>query len=308
MKNLFIRFGREPQEILPEMLRFTFAVIFLCALMSFFPVFQLSIFIVCALYTALTYRNGILFSIVSMVLSATVFFSLNMGMTAFSILMLGSMGIVVGEVYYRKNNMLIAIMTGAVMMIMTVLLSIYSTEQLSGTDFIEYMFNSSAELKAQKELSDMLNYDFEELKTMMRTYLPSFVMVFGLGVGVLNYFFAGQIIRRFVPEQKEFRSFGEFMLPGSAMVALLITLVGVVVVEKLTGYSTDLLKQNLTIIYSFLFTIQGLAVLDRMVMKSRPSFFRNITLVLAVCTFFLYPFFVTVGVLDSIFNIRRLPR
>ena len=69
MKNLFIRYGRKPNEAMIETLRFTAIILLSIGLVMYNPIFQLTFFLVPALYTALTYRNGILFSILSFVIS-----------------------------------------------------------------------------------------------------------------------------------------------------------------------------------------------------------------------------------------------
>ncbi|MDO4711980.1 MAG: DUF2232 domain-containing protein [Peptostreptococcaceae bacterium] len=307
MKNLLIRFGREPKEAFREAIRFTTGVLLICFLAKLSQMFQLSIFIVSALYTALTYRNGILFAIGSIVVSSVILFSLSAGGDI--VVAMGSIGVVVGELYYRKRNMMTAIMTAAVMVVLGHVLVIRIANEQLGMDVIEYQFNRIAKtMQEQTGVSDMINYNIEQAKSMMRLLLPSILVTIGLGVGVLNYFFAGSIVDRMDPSKQDFKSFGEFRMPGSALMAALITFAGIYLVSRLMGYEWDTLYYNLAVIYSFLFTLQGLAVIDRMILKSRRSLVRSLVLVTMVFSVFLYPFFVTMGALDSIFNIRKLPR
>lgn len=307
MRNLLIRFGREPRDIIRESIRFTVAVLLIGTLVNVSSMFLMSVFIISALYTALTYRNGILFSIASMIIASVALFAA--GFAGDIVVVMGSLGILVGELYYRRKSMLLAIMAAAVMLVFVNVLSIRAASKSIGSDVIEYQFNLLAKtMQEQAGVNDMINYNIEQAKTMMRMFFPAILLIYGLGLGVLNYFFAGSIVNRMDLSKRDFRSFGEFRLPGSAMMAFLITLVGIYLVSKLMGYSIEMLNYNLLAIYFFLFLLQGLAVCDRMVFKSRQSIFRNVVLLTLVLTVFLYPFFVTIGALDSIFNIRKLPR
>lgn len=309
MKNLFIRYGRTPQEAIVETLRITAIVIFVLAISMFNPIFQLTLLLVPALYTTITYRNGILFSIGSLLVTfAAVFFVSSSVPLSFFLTMMATMGIVVGELYYRQNDMMKAILIGAIVIIANFGLAIYIQNQTSDINFVDYILNSYASMLEESGVDGMMSMSISEIKNILRITLPGIIISIGTVFGTINYFFAGSMVNKLEPSKQSFKKFSEFILPGSTLIAILITILGIGLVELLTGYSTKIMISNLQIVYFVLFFIQGLALIDFMLLRNRPAILRNLVLMVLIFTIFPYPFLVTIGALDMIFNIRRLQR
>lgn len=309
MKNLFIRYGRTPQEAIVETLRITAIVIFVLAISMFNPIFQLTLLLVPALYTTITYRNGILFSIGSLLVTfAAVFFVSASVPLSFFLTMMATMGIVVGELYYRQNDMMKAILIGAIVIIANFGLAIYIQNQTSDINFVDYILNSYASMLEESGVDGMMSMSISEIKNILRITLPGIIISIGTVFGTINYFFAGSMVNKLEPSKQSFKKFSEFILPGSTLIAILITILGIGLVELLTGYSTKIMISNLQIVYFVLFFIQGLALIDFMLLRNRPAILRNLVLMVLIFTIFPYPFLVTIGALDMIFNIRRLQR
>lgn len=307
MKNLLIRYGKTPKEAFAESARFT-AITLLCIVLAMLhPVFQLTLVLVPALYTALTHRNGILFSVLSF---AIVLLSVSLSTGNYPLIfflgILSSMGILVGEASYRKNNMMMAIMLGAMVIILNFVAMIYIQNKISGGDFVEYMLNSYFAMVEENGLGNMVNFDLIELKNMMRMTLPAIILSSGISFGVLNYFFAGSIINKMNKGLPIYRYFWEFSLPGSALIAVFVSIIGVGIADLVSGYSAEVLIDNLKILYSTLFFIQGLSLIDFLFIRRFKPFMRALIFVVLIFTVFTYPFLTTMGALDLIFNFRRI--
>lgn len=309
MKNLFIRYGRKPNEAMIETLRFTAIILLSIGLVMYNPIFQLTFFLVPALYTALTYRNGILFSILSFVISvfAMIFVSGNSSLL-FIFGLMATMGIIVGETNYRKNNMMLSIIMGSMVIIINFVAMIYIQNKVSGIDFIEYMINTYFALLEEGGMTDMISMNLSELKSAVRITIPALIMSMGISIGVLNYFVAGNLVNKMNQNSDGFRNFWEFTLPGSALMGILVSMVGIGLAELLTGYSTEIIFSNIKILYATLFFIQGLAVIDFITLRKLKPILRTLIFVVLIFTVFFYPFLATMGALDLVFNIRRIEK
>ncbi len=309
LKNLFFRYGRDKKVIAQETLRISSIILLVAVLATTFPLFSLSIIIVAPMYTAMTYRNGIAYPLISllMTMGALLVVPSELSMP-FTFLTLATMGILVGEIYYRKKDMSMAIMIGTLVFVANIVLGIYAINQLSGTDFMEFMLNNYAQQLESGAVSSMLNVSSVQMKQTIRSIFPATIIFMGFFVGMLNYFMAGRIITRMSPEQQEFKTFGEFALPGSMLVAIGVTLVGLWAASALSGYSTELITNNLTWLYSFLFLVQGMSMVDYIFLRNRLPMSRTMMLTTMFFAVFLYPVWVTLGAVDAVFNLRRLAR
>ena len=309
MKNLFIRYGRNKKDVVQETLRLSLIILAVSALATSFSLLSLSILIVAPIYTAMTFRNGILYPLISLLMTmgavAAVASDLSM---PFTFLTLATLGILVGEIYYRRKDMSAAIMIGTLVFVANVVLSIYAINQLSDTDFMEFMLNNYAQQMEAGNIQSMINVSTVEIKRMIRSIFPASIISMGFVVGMLNYFMAGRVMNRMDPSQTDFRTFGEFSLPGSMLVAIGVTLAGLWIVPLVTGYSTELIQNNLLMIYSFLFLVQGMSMIDYIFLRPRIPLYRSLMLLTMIFAIFLYPVWITLGAVDAIFNLRRLAR
>lgn len=309
MKNLLIRYGRKPEEAFVEMLRFTAMIVFTIGLAIYSPLFQLTLVLVPAFYTALTFRNGILFSILSFVISILAFAFIS---ESYSLLfffgILSSMGIIVGESNYRKNNMMLSIMMGAMVIVINMVAMIYIQNKISGIDFVEYLLNNYFALLEENGMNDMIRMNMNELKSTIRITLPAVIMSMGISMGILNYFISGRIVNRMGKGLHIFRSFWEFTLPGSALIAIFVSIIGIGIGELVSGYSAEIMLANMKVLYSTLFFIQGLSIIDFLALRRFKPVVRSLFFLILIFTVFTYPFLATIGALDLVFNIRRLKK
>lgn len=292
-----------------EALQYTIVALLAIALAINIPRLQMSLVLVPAVYTALTHRNGLLFSIMSFVfVSGVVWFTSGAFAMVVFVAILCTMGILVGEISYRKHDMMLAIMLGALVVIANFVLLIVIERNALGIDPVEYLLNGYFQMLKENRIGELVNYDLLELKNMLRISMPGIVIAMGILMGVINYFSAGRILQRAEYGKPIFRYFWEFSLPGSALVAALLTILGVGIADTMTGYSADVMLSNLRVVYSTLFLVQGLALVDYFLLRRLRFPIRITLLILAGATVVTAPFLVTMGALDLVFNIRRLDR
>ena len=218
------------------------------------------------------------------------------------------MGILVGEINYRKNNMMLAISLGALVIILNFVLLIYIQNQISGGDFVEFMLNTYFAALEENGFSDMVNYDLVALKNIIRISMPSMIIATGIIFGAVNYFAAGTLVNVMSKSAPVYKYFWEFTLPGSALIAAFITIIGVGIADLVSGYSAEIMIANLRIVYSTLFFIQGLSLIDFLLLRKFRLWIRLIIFGILIFTVITYPFLITMGALDLIFNIRKLKK
>lgn len=303
MKNILIRTGRDHKEMIREVFRLTVVVMILLLATLIAPIFQMSLFLIPAIYTALAFRTGILFPAISALAVTAMIGMIFPSAQLLNVIFVGAMmGIAVGESNYRKNDMWISITTGMVILLLNYALGIYLYELIEKKDFIDTTIEEARKVMEETSMKGAFNLNQEETRLMIRNMFPSFIIARSIVVSLLNYFIAGRFVNVKGQEKPPFRSFGEFALPGSPFAALIISLLGMFVLNTL-GFTTEIVSMNLTLIYITILCIQGLAVVDYMLLRSRPFLIRMLAMLFCL---FLYPALIFLGGLDALVNIRRL--
>ena len=292
-----------------DAIRFTVLALLTIVLATYDSTLQFVLILLPALYTALTHRNGILFSIISFLLvSLAISLTANNYALLIFVGILCSMGILVGEINYRKNDMVLAISLGALVIIFNFVILVYMQNQAANFDFVDYMLNNYFALLEENGLSQMINYDLTALKNAIRISMPSLIIATGIAFGVVNYFAAGTLIYVMNKFKPSYRFFWEFSLPGSALIAAFVTIIGIGIADLVSGYSAEILIMNLRVVYSTLFFIQGLSLIDFLVIRKFRLWIRLVIFGVLIFTVVTYPFLITMGALDLVFNIRKLKK
>ncbi|MDO5096604.1 MAG: DUF2232 domain-containing protein [Peptostreptococcaceae bacterium] len=303
MKNILIRYGRSPKDVSTEAFRFTVIVLLLLVLVRFFPIFALSMVLIPAIYTALSYRTGLLFPLLSLLFVSLFLIFLGVDLANLNALTTGAiMGIAVGEINYRKNDMITAITVGMLILVANHVIILYLYKLANGSDIVPMIVEEMQKILAQNNMANTVNE--YEMKAMLQTMLPGAMIAQNFVSSVLNYFIAGKIANVNTPENKPFKSFWEFTIPGSASVACLVTLI-TVLLFSLAGYAYQDLTTNLMVIFITILLIQGLSVVDFMFLREKALLIRMTVMLFLM---FFTPVLLLLGVLDAIANIRRLPR
>ncbi len=303
MKNILIRYGRSPKDVVTEAFRFTVIVLLLLVLVRFFPIFALSMILIPAIYTALTYRTGLLFPLLSLLFVSLFLTLLDADLASLNSVTTGAiMGIAVGEINYRKNDMMTAITVGMLILVANHAIILYLYKLANGSDIVPTIIEEMQKILAQNKMANTINE--QEMKSMLQTMLPGAIIAQDFVSSLFNYFIAGKIANVNTPENKPFKSFWEFTIPGSASVACLVTLI-TVLLFSLTGYAYQDLTTNLMVIYITILLIQGLSVVDFMFLREKTLLIRMTVMLFLM---FFTPVLLLLGVLDAVANIRRLPR
>lgn len=139
--------------------------------------------------------------------------------------------------------------------------------------------------------------------------LPSIFLILATAIAYLNYSWASWVLRKDGHELKNRPVFSSFKLPKNIFLGTLIMFALAYIFNKLNILNGEGLIRNLIVLVTFIFSIQGLSVLDYLMKKRGMKTFGRVTMV--VLLVFLLPLgslMSFVGVLDSLMDFRKLKR
>ncbi len=157
-----------------------------------------------------------------------------------------------------------------------------------------------AEIKNMEDAYDILYENFT-----MTT--PSMFLLFSMGLTYINYLISSFIIRKEREDIKNRPIFSEFKLPKNIFFGTVIMLVISYILMKKNILNGISVYSNIILIFNFIFTLQGLAVIDfKLKEKGLNKIIRIIinifSLLLSTVMGNILSF---VGILDSLFDFRR---
>ena len=308
MQNIFFRYNRDRKEAFLETIKYTILVVAMLVLIRSVPVFSLSALILPSVLALITYRNGMAFAFISSLITAiaaSVF--MDPIIVIYTVFTIGGVGMITGELSYRKRKPALAIFGGAFMVTLNILLLMYAQARMMNVDLVDYIISIYREsFEVQKEMMG-LDIDVETFLLNLRRTFPGMVVCMGFAVSAVNYFLSGMMLSK-ITKKREIATLSEFTLPGNVFGGMLI----IYLMTALLNYTDFVYKEtlilNLTIIFGMLFFLQGIAAINNFMSRRLRPVARNIITVI-LCTFMpFYTFVVAIGFVDAVMNLRRLKK
>lgn len=281
----------------------------------------LLIFLIPVPFVVLGIRNGFYSNIISIILTLLIA-EIILGNTAGAslIVIFGPLSIAINYCIKNRKNSKQTILISTISFLVPFVGLIVLEGKIANIDFIkqiEEVFNQTLTVQIDmfKEMG-MTNHKIlqavnalEMAFTQIIVLIPSFLSIFSFLVAYINYFFTNIILKKigygFIVSQR----FSRFKLPNNILLG--------VVVMFLTGFLfnwigmeySEALLVNLTFLVGVMFMVQGLAVLDFLLIKMKIKLvFRIILIVMNILFIPIGSLIVFVGLLDSIFDMRKLRR
>lgn len=308
MNNIFFRYQRDKKEAFLETLRYSILTVALLLLVKMVPLTAFISFFLPSLFAVITFRNGMIFSLLSSLIialiSSTFLEPLSMIYTTFTI---AGVGLVIGEFAYRKRTPALAIFAGAFMVILNILLLMYAEAKMMNVDLLDYIISGYKEsFQMQKEMFN-LDMDVNTFILNLRRTFPGMVVCMGFAISTVNYFFTGSLLTK-ITKKRQIATLSEFSLPGNVFGGMLIVYLMTLFLIYSDYLYKDTLIINLTIIFGMLFFLQGLASIYNFISKKMKPAARNI-IIFVLCVFMpLYTFVVAIGFIDAVINLRRIKK
>jgi uncharacterized protein YybS (DUF2232 family) len=186
-----------------------------------------------------------------------------------------------------------------------------------GQDILKSMIQMLDEsVKITKEIYGGLGVPQEQIDSLLKKLIPSsdiIIMVFpvtmllySLMSALVSYLFAYKIFNRFGYKVEKIKPLSQWYIPVKLATAILvIVLISFVLV--VTNFPNALsYYYNAQILFSFVFTINGIAAVDFYFIKREMKGFLRFLIIFFVMTSPLSNIIFIIGIMDYIFNYRRL--
>ncbi len=280
---------------------------------TYVPFLTIFLVLVSVPLTIIGIRRGVKWTIISVVLTSIIGFMLTGLVNAIGIFFVsGSIAICLAYGYEKKLSTEKIVILSVLISIVSLAISFKLGFIITGIDFFETLDSSLAESMAMIQNSGAFNVPVDELTKSMndtistiKLVFPSLLFIAGVMNALANIVFLKAVLRRmkikYLSAQPFYLfSFDKSFLTGMSLIMILSYIVGVMNIVDM-----KLLFTNVMVIVGFIFSIQGMAVMDFFLVKRKFKVgLRIAVLILLYILLNGYIFFAIIGVLDLIFNIR----
>lgn len=172
---------------------------------------------------------------------------------------------------------------------------------------VEDMNLSSYYMMGMKELEpDAMKLVLENVKEITKLALPGTIIVFSLVIAYLNYAVISWVFRKSGRKISALPPFRAFSLPKNIIMGSLIIYLLSYITANMGIIDKSLIMFNLELLFTFVFSIQGLAVVFYFgYMKKIPKFVLIIVAGIFIMTWLGQTFLFLLGLTDVVLDIRK---
>ncbi len=291
--------------------------LFTMASLYFFPLLLL---ILPVGFVILGVRNGYVEGIISLMTICTIVAYLADPMTALYLFILFA-PIIIAMIYTiksRKSAMEVLLYsTIALFASVIIVYSLISFREGNILVSMEEIFKESLALRLQA-LKDMglSSYEILENKNFLQDsykYMlliaPATMLVSSLAISYINYSISIMGLKKVGIETVNIPKFSRFRLPNNIAIGIIVMFLTSFIAKQLNFDYFDTIVVNITVLIGFMFLIQGLSIIDFFLIKMKVrKFFRIFFLLLTILIAPLITIVSTLGLIDVIFDLRKLRR
>lgn len=266
-------------------------------------------------------RNGLKNNIISMAITSLIV-GIVLDMPSAVVLLLMFAPLSIGLNYCikkrKKTSEVIIITTLAFFLSLLIITAVgkYSAE-LSGSGETQQQITEMITLQGDK-LREMGVSNTQILKDMeileaayeyMLITLPALLAIISVFVSYFNYLLAVLILRKMGYGLVSSPKFSRFKLPDNIIMGSGVMFISVIIMGRLNVPYHNALLLNITLLVGFVFLIQGLAVIDFLLIRAKIKlFFRMILLFINLIFVPMSGILFFVGMFDSVFDMRKIGR
>ena len=268
------------------------------------------------LFVVLGVRNGININIISIfIVSLIVSVLLGVVSGVSLILIVAPLSIALNYCIKTRKTTMETILISTGTFFISFLASMFLEGKVSGFNTVKqieeiFMQMLSMQIGIYKEMG-MTNYELLQIRELLEDnyktiiiLIPSLLVIFSLIVSYANLFLSSVVLRRMGFGITGKQKFSRFKLPANIVPGIGVLFLTAFIFKKMElGYNEAFLL-NLTFLTIFAFFIQGLAVIDFVLIKAKMKLFYRI-LILSINIIFI-PMSTIIGLLDTIFDLRKL--
>lgn len=178
-------------------------------------------------------------------------------------------------------------------------------------EFFTQLLDLQMEVLGETDLSP---YDIFKLRDTMEdrlneilVQLPAMLMIMSLIISYTSYFISVLILRKLGYGIVHTPRFSRFKLPNNILLGVGIMLMGTFIIRGLKILNYESITINMTLLISFVFFLQGFAVIDYKLKARKLNLAVRIMIVFLLTVFLPLGTLITfLGMLDSIFDFRKI--
>ena len=196
-----------------------------------------------------------------------------------------------------------------------ILLSVFFLQYFNDIDIVNILKAGFANYtEAQIKVLQQAGFGGEEIQEvasvlnkgvqMAFVLLPALLIILSTFLSYLNYYLSAKVLRQMGIGIIQIPNINQFRLPKHMVAGTLVVALGIYFMGQAGFAFTNELSLNAILIFSFLFTINGIAAVDSILKRRASVFIRVLLPVVFVLFLGLTSFYALIGVFDLAFDVR----
>lgn len=232
----------------------------------------------------------------------------------------GPMAIYIADGISNRKKSRDIIVPSSLIFFVSIILVFIMLRDFSGISLIESLEENmkmytdiQMELIEDIEFTNIESFRIRERADNMYNYIvsimPSMFIVLSIFISYINYYFSTIVLRRLGLGIRDNPRFSKFSLPNNFILGSILMLLIVNLLSSFETVPSDTIKLNLKVLIMSLLFIQGLSVLDYLLLRFR--FNSALRFIIIGITLFASPLITLlagIGIMDIVFDFRKLRR
>ncbi len=278
----------------------------------YIPVLSISIALIPVPFMILAYRRGNKYAILSFIT-----FSLLIGIlteliyAGFLLLIFGPMILAMGHYIKKQKEPYAVIGIGTITSVFSILIIFRIVSYIGNINIIDEITLVIGDIvDKQVEVLKTMNVDVlsaNEVLDYLLMIVPGMFIIQSMIAAFGNYYITVNILKRFSPDNIELPQFSNFKLPKNIVFGSFIIFALSYLTKYIKGIHHTGLLANVTLLFVFMFFIQGISVISYLIKRTKIP--RTVRILLLIAILFISPLLTVVsfvGLMDAIFNIRNI--
>lgn len=289
-----------------EILKITFVVCFALLISKYVPNIILQIGIIPALYAFSAYRNKVFLNIISLSfitvpLSYLLFTDFNQVGIIFQLCLVG---IITGNTHSRTKNINTTVLTSIISFVVSTTFFYQSNYDILSINF----YTENANLIAQYNPYANMNISVEDIKSTFDMLKPSLIIVTSTTYIIFMIYAFLTIFGINIDQKGNLWNFEYLKMPRLSIIGSIFIIFVIWLISTIFKINAEFIYSNLFFIIITSLFIQGFATFEFFALKKLNRFFKFFIayFLLFIIAVISYPIFLILGLIDYIFNLRKL--
>ncbi|MBU5428331.1 YybS family protein [Tissierella pigra] len=272
-------------------------------------------------FVVLGVRNNIYINGISMIISFIIAgLLLGVASNALLILIFVPLSLIINYCIIKRKTTMEIISASTLIFFLSIVMLMFLGVKISDLDLTKQLENDFTRiLTVQIDMfrdMGMTNHEILQTKDLLETayrsiivLIPSMLGIISLIISSINVFLSSIILRKMGYGIVGAIGFSKFKLPKNIIPGILVMFMAAFIIKQLGIEYHDALLYNLTFLVSFAFLLQGLAVVDFLLKKSKVRLvFRILIIGIMILFIPMSSIILFLGILDTVFDTRKLRR